>query len=412
MKRQIKTLPVAEAWDCAGCGNCCRGSIIPLSDEDLQKLESQDWAQHPELRGTPTVVGTDKHSRLAQKKDGSCVFLMEDNRCRIHAEHGADAKPTVCRLFPLQVIPHEKNAILTLRRSCPSAAADEGRALEEHREAAHGLVRPQGVLEREVHTPPLTSRFPGGWPEFRAVTDVLARLLADERYPLVRRLAHAVLFCRLLDECDLGQLSKAKLNELLNATESLAYEFAGDEFRDRQPVRTAHAALFRQVAVEYLRLHSAHRVSDSWGARWRLVPIAFRIARGRGTAPRVVEGLPDVTFNDLEEPLGPLPMEVQEPLIRFYQTNVASLQYTLASRRQWTVCESFQALALAYPVALWLLRWLSHGREPSRDDAIQLVTMLDRGQGLAALCGAQHRRRVKLLNASNAITQLLAWYAR
>ena len=39
----IKTLPIIERWDCASCGNCCRGSIIPLSDADLQRLSDQRW---------------------------------------------------------------------------------------------------------------------------------------------------------------------------------------------------------------------------------------------------------------------------------------------------------------------------------------------------------------------------------
>ena len=31
----LRALPIIEQWDCQGCGICCRGSIIPLSDDDL-----------------------------------------------------------------------------------------------------------------------------------------------------------------------------------------------------------------------------------------------------------------------------------------------------------------------------------------------------------------------------------------
>lgn len=37
---------------------------------------------------------------LEKRDDGLCAFLTEDKRCSIHSDHGADAKPAMCRLFP------------------------------------------------------------------------------------------------------------------------------------------------------------------------------------------------------------------------------------------------------------------------------------------------------------------------
>jgi hypothetical protein len=39
--------------------------------------------------------------RVLRMRQGRCVFLADDDRCRIHAELGADQKPVPCRQFPL-----------------------------------------------------------------------------------------------------------------------------------------------------------------------------------------------------------------------------------------------------------------------------------------------------------------------
>ena len=144
MALPIKPLPVIERWDCHQCGACCRGSIVALAADDLARLKAQRWEERPEFQGTPTVVregwfGNNYH--LSQRDDGSCVFLMADGSCRIHKEFGAGAKPFVCRMFPLQIVPRDNVTYVTLRRACPSAAADKGRTVGEHMEMVRALVR-------------------------------------------------------------------------------------------------------------------------------------------------------------------------------------------------------------------------------------------------------------------------------
>ena len=110
MSLPIKPLPMIERWDCHQCGVCCRGSVVPLSADDLARLEAQKWREQPDLKDTPVVVRESwlgHEYRLAHRDDGSCVFLMPDGLCRIHKELGFDAKPLVCRMFPLQIVPRD-----------------------------------------------------------------------------------------------------------------------------------------------------------------------------------------------------------------------------------------------------------------------------------------------------------------
>jgi len=411
----IKTLPIIERWDCAGCGNCCRGTAIPLSDDDLQRIESQQWGKHPALAGVATTAKRSwigNRRQIAQRQDGACVFLTADNRCRIHSEYGADAKPLVCRMYPLQLVPHQKHAILTLRRSCPAAAAENGSELKDHHDRAKKLARKGGLMDNAVQPPSIIPRHRCSWSETVRVASVIERLLTDQRFPLVRRLAHAARFCRLLGDAPQDLLEELidpmSLKDLAETSqEDVAILFRGQH----RPTRLT-ATMFRQVAAEYVRLHSTYRATNSWRDRWMLVRAAFAFVRGSGKVPPLHPLLPEVTFEELEEPLGHLGTELQQPLIGFFEANARSLQYAIASRPSWSLTESLTALALAFPVAMWLLRWCSHGRQLTKADVIEVVTVIDRGQGVQSLAGPQHRRRIALLARDAGLERLIAWHAR
>ena len=411
----IKTLPIVERWDCNSCGNCCRGSIIPLSADDRARLAKQNWDQHPDFQDVRTELKMGMfggHYRLNQRADGSCVFLMDDNRCQIHAEHGADAKPIVCQMYPLQFVPHQNKTMLTLRRSCPSAAGEDGRELEQHKDAAVRLAKKGKLLDQVVKAPKVTTSFAGSWEDVTPVTSLLDDLLSDERYPLVRRIVHGIRACAVLDRSKYGQIDKESKAKLLRAIHDGVADDTTDVFQQREQPDGATRALFRQCAAEYLRLHSTYRATNSWGERWRLTRAAVAFARGQGKTPDLHRDLPVVEFAKLEDPIGHFGAEVQQPFLRYYEANAKSLQYIIASRPTWPITRSFRALALGYPIALWLLRWMAHNREVTLADAIELVTILDRGQGYESLIGKQHMRRLGLMSRDGGLERLVAWYAR
>jgi Predicted Fe-S-cluster oxidoreductase len=408
-------LPTVERWDCHQCGVCCRGSIVPLSDEDLARLKAQKWEEHPEVAGTPTIqreswLGRDY--RLAHRPDGSCVFLLPDGLCRIHKELGFDAKPLVCRMFPLQVVPRDGVAILTIRRACPSAAADKGRPVAEQLDFAKKLARERGLTDQQVQPPPIKSGDARGWPIARKLLDALHRLLVDERFPPVRRLVHALIFCRLLEQAKSGSLDDGKLADLFKVLESSVADEVGNLFSERKSPSPAAAVMFRQIAAEYVRLHPRYHVQPSWTQRLKLAWTAWKLVRGSGELPRLHPKFPVATFEQLEQPLGLLDVSLYQPFVRFIETTSESWSYAVANRGGWSVVESLRQLAITYPVGLWLLRWASAGREAKLADVLDIVTALDRGQGYAPLAGTQQRQRLRVLAGMDELTRLVAWYGR
>src|SRR4029079_14919594 len=200
MRSKLHTLPILEQWECHHCTACCRETTIQLNADDLARLQQQRWDQHPEYHGVRTVrrsLMLGGASVLAHTADGSCVCLTDAGRCRIHEVFGADAKPFMCRLFPLQVVTTDRGTFATVVRSCPSAAADRGRPVHEHLGFLKRLLGDDAARNAAANVPPIAARTRRSWDDFHRVADAIERMLVDERLPLVRRLVQSLRFCSL-----------------------------------------------------------------------------------------------------------------------------------------------------------------------------------------------------------------------
>ncbi len=407
MKLKLHTLPIAEQWNCHHCTACCRETTIQLNENDLAKLARQKWNERPEFQAIQTVRrswmlgGTQV---LNHKEDGSCVFLTPAGRCRIHEEFGPDAKPLMCRQFPLQVVATDRQTIATVARSCPSAAADRGRPVGEH------LAFLKHLLGNEIApsavAPPLVGKISRGWNDFHKVADAIERLLVDQRLPLVRRIVHVIRFCNLLESCKLKRVSSDSLPELIQAMEELAAADAGHLFQDRQPPTRRAAKLFRRLGAHFIRCVPGGEPIRTLGDQWRVMQLSGQLARGKALLPQVHPQFSAIAVDHLERALGPLNAEILHPLPRLYAAHALSNRYALA-RPQNSLVDSARRLAFTFPMALWMLRWLAHDREPTADDMVQIVVALERGMVLPAL-----NRAARYLSESGELERLAAWYSR
>ncbi|MGQ9504758.1 MAG: YkgJ family cysteine cluster protein [Thermogutta sp.] len=288
----VRLLPVAERWDCHGCGICCRHVIIPLSAEEYERIRHQGWEKDAELTGRRFFVRLSwfkSQYRLAHRPDGFCVFLSAQGRCRIHEKFGAEAKPLICRMFPYQLVPLDRFAYLTLRHNCPSVVSQQGRSLEEQRDIWQPLVEHPRLFTHSVPPPPLTATYRGNWNQFLQVANCVERLLTDDRYPMVRRLVHIVVLAQLLDRCRLARLDAQRFTELIGLLERSTVNEAKPLFGERlPPFRTAQLA-FRRCLIEYYRLHPGYRLETSWRGRFHWILTAWNVARGRGKIPPLRE---------------------------------------------------------------------------------------------------------------------------
>lgn len=404
MSLPILQTPIEERWDCHGCGDCCRGTKVALSTQDLRRLREQQWNRHPDFRGVRITRRDGLFSRervLAQRSDHSCVFLSSDGRCRIHEEFGAAAKPDVCRLFPLLLVPTGDATLLTVRRNCPSAGAGLGRPLIEHVPLLQELSRREPLVEPLERPPRIASDVRLDWSETRRLFDALERLMTDPRAPLAAR------FLRGLELCTRVEASGADLS----AIDEVAPAERGGS-REPTPPDPQTTQTLRQIGLEYLLFVPSARLRGAIRQRLRLLRSAIAFHRGRGKVPRVFPGQPGVRFEELERPLSPLVDEIRRPFEEYFVSAVVTRQYTLPARSDWPIVDSFRRWALAYAVALWMLRVVEADRTASAERTLWVISAVGWRHDTDSFAGSYHRGRVRELAGEGRLDRLVAWNAR
>lgn len=409
MKINLRALPIVEQWDCHNCTSCCRETTIQLNPEDIIRLQQQKWSEHPEYREVPVMHRSAWLGGawvLAHKPDGSCIFLTEAGRCRIHEQFGFDAKPHMCKLFPLQVVRTDRDACATMLRSCPSAAADRGRPLIEHLQSLNRLLNDDSEQFSSAVAPPVTRRSTSNWEDFHRIANQLQSLLTEERFPLVRRVVHALRFCQLLDDSKWNRVREESKPELVELFTQLAYEGSGQIFENRQPPKRRSARLFRRLGAHFIRCVPGGPPTRSWSDHFRIWRQSGQLARTSVEVPELHPLFTSTAIEKLERPLGPLAAEVLRPLNRFFESHAASKRFALSQPTRPLV-ENLRRVAFALPMSLWMLRWRAVDREPAADDMVQIVVALERGLELSALS-----RATSYLAESGELEQLVAWYSR
>lgn len=93
--------------DCEGCAACCSGmgNSVVLDPYDIWRLERGLGTSLAQMIGTVVMLSVVDGlilPSLNMDATGTCPFLNEKGRCRIHAY-----RPGICRLFPLGRFYHD-----------------------------------------------------------------------------------------------------------------------------------------------------------------------------------------------------------------------------------------------------------------------------------------------------------------
>lgn len=86
-------------YDCKSCGaQCCRrNGFLANREAELPLLRSH---RNLALFLNHDIVDSRRPDALISNCPPGCCFLTGEGLCKIHADHGRDAKPEACRLFP------------------------------------------------------------------------------------------------------------------------------------------------------------------------------------------------------------------------------------------------------------------------------------------------------------------------
>lgn len=415
MPMPVRHLPVLQNWDCHVCGQCCKRYEVEISEDDRQRILNQSWQSRPEFAGVPPVVRLGfigNKYRLNRRSDGSCVFLDEQGRCRIHSEFGSDAKPLACRIYPFVFVPAGKHWRVGVRYSCPSATSNVGRAVQTQETEITPLLRQiekrEAVDEQKFSLARLARRQFIAWEDLSRIVDVLGAVLGDESQTLEFRWRQTLAIANLCRSASFADVTGDRLSEFLGLVASSVVE----EQRQQPPPPTVMGRTqFRLTAAALVRADTGNSRDRSLMHRFSMVRAAWKFARGRGSVPKVNELIGATSFEQLENPAGGLTAESVELLSRYYRTKLESYQFFGPAVHQFGFWDGLDVLALTYPIIMWLARAQRPRRQSEAvDSALQIVD--DNFGYNPQLASRRHRWMVRQLSVRGDITRLIAWYAK
>jgi lysine-N-methylase len=418
MSIPLRHLPVLQNWDCHSCTHCCREYNVSVTAEERQRIEAQGWQSDPDIGGQALFVRSSWLSgkyHLAHQKEGGCVFLGADQRCKIHAKFGAAAKPLACRLFPFTLTPAGDHWRAGIRYACPSAAEDRGQPISEHiaelNRLAQELEKQENIKSGDIPPPPLQRGQPRDWPDVLRFVKTLHTLVSNRKDPLEHRLRICLALARVCREAKFDKVQGQRLDEFLQVLSPVLDEEVPEKAADVPHPTWVGRSLFRQQAALYGRKDrgpyrgqvSRNPLSRFWSG--------WRFGIGAGKVPKVNGLIADVEFDELEVPKGPLSAEAEQSLERYFLVKLNSCQFFGPGHFHLPLWDGLETLCLMHPLILWLSRAL---RADSREQAIQrAMSIVDDHFGYnPILKRGRYRRAVRILASQGELAKLIAWYSR
>jgi Fe-S-cluster containining protein len=119
--------PDSVGFQCKSCGFCCKNNPPDTNLKEQGKIEAKGYKNFLETDAAQAMT-------ICRKKDGACIFLTEDNNCKIH-----DVKPSICRLEPFFIADYDDKTNRIFLELNPLAA-----------ETCTGIFKGELVAPREI----------------------------------------------------------------------------------------------------------------------------------------------------------------------------------------------------------------------------------------------------------------------
>ncbi|MHB9108746.1 MAG: YkgJ family cysteine cluster protein [Armatimonadota bacterium] len=406
---QLAELPGYQCYDCQVCGKCCGGIFtVVLQPGEVERISEQGW--EAELQGTAPFVKHGKGFRLNNREDGTCVFLDEENRCRIHAKFGLQGKPIACQLYPFKFIPAGQTVHTDLRFDCPAVASNVGRPVTEYRAELEEML--PRLVAGAAQPAPFHDRLRLEWAQLERVTAELARLMSLRELDLTARVAGCVQFSAILRHLNRQALDLSTLDQVLETIFNTVVLALAQDPLERIPPSAGTLTSFRQLLVVYAR-------EDRRGEQ---VPVSkrygqfFSMVGGQGPVPPLRPDFPEVPFSALEAPIGYPPDDVVEPLERCLRVRLESMGFFGTGFAGYSYLDGLNALLLTYPAAFWFARIYAAGKElpaPDAECVAKGVSIVNHVHGLAAVFKFPlERYHLRALGNPVILRKLAVWYGR
>ncbi|HEY3245510.1 MAG TPA: YkgJ family cysteine cluster protein [Phycisphaerae bacterium] len=405
-----------QRFDCHSCTRCCRELVVGLTDADRARIDQQNWVGRLDMSPYVKLRG---RWVLNSHADGRCVFLLDDGRCRIHAEYGLEAKPVACRFYPFTLNLSGGEARIGWRFECPTIARSAGRAVGSHARQLRQWARELEWKGRTAVPLRLRGRMIATPREVDALTSQLDVWLSDDSRPMNQRLAGAAHLTTTLGMARLRAVRGERFAELVALLMSALPDELGSapapvaSPRQRAMLRQLAFAHAEHVSAADLRRSVVHRLRK----RWTQLRMSRQFRLGAGPIP-LLPGLSAMASFEAVEAVAAADTqqaEISDCIVRYLRARTASRSCMGRGYYGWSVLDGLDALWLSVAAIGWLARVAAAGAARPRisyDDVITAVGVVDRGAGRApALGSVAERLRLRFLRTDAGIRRLLVAYS-
>jgi len=415
----LPILPLAtpgQRYSCHGCGNCCRDFTVQLRPDDSQRIRQQAW----ETRiGTNPIVVFRGQEYLRQLPDGACIFLLDDGRCRIHAEYGSETKPVACQMFPYMLAPSETASQMGVSFACQSVVENKGKQYNEQVSDALKIVL-RGIPEvvRPARSAAISRSRRAEAGELDALKSRAVRWIQRDA-PLHQRVDGLAWIAQTLSVAQLNKVRGSRFKELVD----LLFDALADEL----PLHPIGSAIPRQIALfqgsVFARTEDPKPVAQ--GAPGRFLSTISQLRRNRlwrrGIADTVVPpigiGWPTTaTFGHVAQVNRVRESSeltaCDELISRWMRSSIEGGRIWGSGYYGWNAVDGFSAFVLSAATIGWLARLHAVGSKahaPSLANVQAAVGRIDRTAGRAVwLGGWSERMRLAYLVRDDGLRRLVA----
>ncbi len=407
-----------QNYSCHACGNCCRDFTVQLRDEDIERLERQQWKA--ELGFEPWVEF--RGSRfLRQRPDGACIFLQDDGLCRIHARHGLQEKPVACRSFPLSVMPTADGPQQGLNFACGSVQLNKGAAMATHLADLRRIAQDAPETVGEARGVALLPGRDASPLELRALAGVLDQWMGREQSSIATRIDGLAWIAQSLRHAKLASVKDERFLELITTiVATLEGELEADPVgvaTERQERMLRQAIFMRTEDPRLDRMKADGFLRTAW-RQWRRQR-AF--LKGWGTVPDLRGFASGVRFQEAEFIPNPLhdaaeghDESIDDLVTRWVRARLRGARTWGAGYYGFSAVEGLSALCVDVASAAYLARVHAAGRDPAANrvilaDMAAAVARMDRTAGRAPwLATAGERLRLSFLSLDDGLRRTCA----
>lgn len=196
---EVLHIPEGINYECTGCGKCCSGWTVPLTEADYQRVVPTNWGERLEkLKGRKLFrplkdyekKGTPYSYAMVEGDDGYCQFLV-NNLCFIHSQFQAETKPSMCQLFPYCFNETPSGIYATVSFVSMAVVHNTGKGLVEQREYLEKKLGDFRALYPNHHPNwsklELTGGHPFTWNQYLAIEQNLLGFLKMHDIPFEER---------------------------------------------------------------------------------------------------------------------------------------------------------------------------------------------------------------------------------